>query len=128
MTTELRMLLGSVLLLFTLITVQQIYVDVTLGAKYSLSNREGSKPTAVTGGRIDRAIANLMENLALFTPVVLVLGVAEISTGASQTGATVFFCARVIHAVTYVFGITVVRSLAWFAGIIGIGIMLSPLF
>ncbi len=127
MTTELWMLLGTVLLLFTLIMVQQIYVDVTLGAKYSLSNREGPKPAAAISGRIDRAIANLMENLALFTPVVLVLAAADISTGTSQIGATVFFCARAIHAVTYVFGITVVRSLAWFAGIISIGIMLSAL-
>ncbi|MGB3295559.1 MAG: MAPEG family protein [Phormidesmis sp.] len=128
MTIELWMLLGSVLLLFSLIMVQQVYVDITLGAKYSLSNREGSKPTAAISGRIDRAIANLMENLALFTPVVLVLSAADISTGAARTGAVVFFCARIIHAVTYVSGITVVRSLAWFAGIIGIGIMLSALF
>ena len=43
-------------------------------------------------------------------------------------GAIVFFIARIIHALTYVLGIIVIRSLSWFAGIIGIGIMLSALF
>lgn len=128
MTLELWMLLGCCLLLFILVMVQQIHTDLKMGAKYALSNREELKPNAGISGRIDRAILNLRENMLLFAPVVLVLAVAGISTGATQTGAIIFLIARTIHAITYVLGIILVRSLSWFAGIIGIGIMISALF
>ena len=128
MTIELWMLLGSGAILFALVMVQQLNIDLTVGAKYALSNRSEAITKTPLGGRIDRAIMNLRENLVLFTPVVLVLAVIEVSTGATQTGAIIFFIARIIHAITYVLGIIVIRSLSWFAGIIGIGIMLSALF
>ena len=128
MTIELWMLLGSSKLLFALVKLQQLHVDLTLGPKYALSNREEAKPNTGISGRIDRAILNLRENLLLFAPVVLILAIAKISNGATQNGAILFFVARIIHAVTYVLGITMIRSLAWFAGIVGIGIMLSALF
>ena len=128
MTIELWMLLGSSAILFVLIMLQQLYLDLTAGAKYALSNRSEPIAKSSLAGRIDRAIMNLRENLLLFAPVVLVFAVAGISTGSTQTGAIVFFIARIVHAITYVSGIIMVRSLSWFAGIIGIGIMLSALF
>ncbi|MGF1514270.1 MAG: MAPEG family protein [Elainellaceae cyanobacterium] len=127
MTTELWTLLGSVLLLFALVMVQQLHVDLTAGPKYALSNREEKKPDTALAGRIDRAILNLRENLIMFAPVVLVLAIAGISTGATRLGATLFLVARVVHAVTYILGIIGIRSAAWFAGIVGIGVMLSGL-
>ena len=128
MTLELWMLLGSSMLLFVLIMVQQLHVDLTLGPKYALSNREEAKPSTGISGRIDRAILNLRENLLLFAPVVLVLAIAGISNGATRNGAMVFFVARIVHALTYVLGITGIRSFAWLVGIVGIGMMLSALF
>lgn len=128
MTIELWMLLGSAAILFVLVMLQQLNLDLTAGAKYALSNRSESITKSPFAGRIDRAIMNLRENLLLFIPVVLVLATAGISTGATQTGAVVFFVARIVHAITYVTGIILVRSLSWFAGIIGIGIMLSAIF
>lgn len=116
------------MLLFVLIMVQQLQVDLTMGVKYAVSNREEAKPSTGMSGRIDRAILNLRENLLLFATVVLVLATAEISNGATRNGSILFFVARIVHAVTYVLGITGIRSLAWFAGIVGIGIMLSALF
>lgn len=128
MTVELWMLLGSSLLLFVLIMVQQLHTDFAIGPKYALSNREEPKPSAGISGRIDRAIINLKENLLLFMPVVLVLAIVGISTGATQTGSIVFFIARIIHAITYISGILLVRSLAWLGGMVGIGMMLTALF
>ena len=128
MTLELWMLLGSSMLLFVLVMVQQLHVDLTLGPKYALSNREEAKPSTGISGRIDRAILNLRENLLLFAPVVLVLAIAGISNGATRNGAMVFFVARIVHALTYVLGITGIRSFAWLVGIVGIGMMLSALF
>ena len=128
MTIELWMLLANSAILFILIMLQQLYIDLTAGPKYALSNRSEPITKSPLAGRIERAIANLKENLLLFAPVVLVLAVAGVSTKATQTGAILFFVARIVHAITYVSGIILVRSLSWFAGIIGIGIMLSALF
>lgn len=128
MTIELWILIGCVGMLFTLIMVQQIHVDLTVGAKYALSNRTEPKPFSPFGGRVDRAIENLKENLVLFSPIVLVLSLAGISTGLTQLGAILFFLARVVHAVTYVLGITIVRSLAWMAGIVAMGMMVVAVF
>ncbi len=128
MTTELWMLLGSTAILFVLIILQAINIDLNFGVKYALSNRSELVTKTLIGGRIDRAIMNLREGLALFTPVVLILAVAEISTGLTKTGAIIFFIARIIHAITYVLGIIGIRSFSWFVGIIGIGMMLSALF
>ena len=128
MTLELWMLLGCSMLLFVLVMVQQLHVDLTLGPKYALSNREEAKPSTGISGRIDRAILNLRENLLLFAPVVLVLAIAGISNGATRNGAMVFFVARIVHALTYVLGISGIRSFAWLVGFVGIGMMLSALF
>ena len=128
MTIELWMLIASTAILFILVIVQQLHTDLTVGAKYALSNRSEAITKTPLAGRIERAIANLRENLLFFAPVVLVLAVANISTGATKIGSIVFFVARIIHAITYVSGIILVRSLSWFAGIIGIDIIVSALF
>lgn len=128
MTIELWMLLGSAAILFILVMLQQLNIDLTVGVKYALSNRSEPISKNPLGGRIDRAIMNLREGLALFIPVVLVLAVTKISTSATRTGAIIFFVARIIHAVTYILGVIGVRSFSWLIGIIGIGMMLSALF
>lgn len=128
MTIELWMLLVSLAILFVLVMLQQLHMDLTEGHKYALSNRSEPIAKSPFAERIDRVVMNLRENLLLFAPVVLVLAIADISKGSTQTGAIVFLIARIVHAITYVSRIILIRSLSWFAGIIGIGIILSALF
>ncbi len=128
MTLELWMLAGSVLLLFVLIMIQQLHTDVTIGAKYALSNREVPKPITGLSGRIDRTLANHKENLLLFAPIVLILATVGISTGVTRNGAILFLAARIVHALSYIFGLIPFRSVVWMLGIVGIGMMASALF
>ena len=62
---------------------------------------------------------NHREGLTLFAPLILIAAVAGVSTPLTVMGAQLFFAARVAHAVLYLFGIPLIRPLAWAAGITG---------
>lgn len=127
MIVELWVLLACVLLTFVLVFVQQIHIDRTMGAKYAISNRSEPRVASAFGGRADRALANIKENLVLYAPVALMIAIAGASSGLTQLGALVFLGGRVVHAITYLAGVVLVRSLAWMAGIIGLGMMVYGL-
>lgn len=127
MTVELWVLLACVLIMLVLVFVQQIHIDRTMGAKYAISNRSDPRAPSDFGGRADRALANIIENLILYAPVALMVAIAGASSGVTQLGALIFLGGRVVHAVTYLAGIVLVRSLAWLAGIVGILMMVYGL-
>ncbi|GIX16257.1 MAG: membrane protein [Rhodothalassiaceae bacterium] len=65
--------------------------------------------------RAKAAHANLTENLVHFAALVLVAQIVGIA-GAVATAAVVFFWARLAHAVIYILGIPVLRTLAFAVG------------
>lgn len=68
--------------------------------------------------RAIRAHTNAIENLAIMAPAVLVAHVVGISTPLTQTAVMVYFFARLVHYLVYTFGIPVVRTLAFAAGLL----------
>ena len=66
--------------------------------------------------RLKAAHYNAVENLAVFAPLVLVLNVVGVSTGATVAACAVYFWARLVHVVVYTLGIPVVRTLAFLVG------------
>jgi len=70
--------------------------------------------------RLGRLIANLQENLLMFAIVVLIAHGAGVSNSTTALGASLFFYARVAHAVVYGFGWPWVRPLTWAAAIVGL--------
>jgi uncharacterized MAPEG superfamily protein len=69
--------------------------------------------------RMKAAHTNLTENLIPFAALVLTAHVAGLSSELSALGATIFFWARVAHAVVYTLGIPVARTLTFAAGLVG---------
>jgi uncharacterized MAPEG superfamily protein len=61
----------------------------------------------------------MIENMVLFTALVLVAAVAQKANAMTAMGALVFFWARLIYAVIYLIGIPWLRTLAWFVSVIG---------
>jgi uncharacterized MAPEG superfamily protein len=57
-----------------------------------------------------------MSPTAIFAPLVLVLDVLGISTGATVAACAVFFWARLVHLVVYTLGIPVVRTATFVVG------------
>ena len=69
--------------------------------------------------RANRAHQNAVENVAQFAAVVLIAHVVGISTGLTALMATLYFWARLAHAVVFIAGVkvamarTVIFSISW---------------
>ncbi len=98
------------------------------GFKAMLGPRDGLPPLTGWGGRVVRAYANLMDNLVLFGAVVLTIHVVGASNEMTALGAVIFFVSRLAHAVFYIGGVPVLRTVAYLGGVAGIGLMAAQLF
>lgn len=65
--------------------------------------------------RLMRAHANAIENLAVFAVLVLVAHLAGANGEGTALAAAVYFWARVVHAIAYLFAVPYVRTLAFLA-------------
>ncbi len=96
------------------------------GMRVGLSNRDDLPEATPLGGRAVRAANNTIEALILFTPLALVAHAAGLDSEA-LFGAQLFLGARVVYLPIYLAGITVVRSLVWGVGVLGLILMAIPL-
>ena len=74
------------------------------------------EPQSLWAQRLMRAHTNAVENLVIFTALVLTLQALHHSTATTVTACAVFFYARLAHAVVYTLGIPVLRTLAFAVG------------
>lgn len=121
MTLELWVLFWSTALLLLLILISAAGNMRAMGPDWGVGNREEQASSAGWAGRAKRAYMNLLENLVIFGAFVLVAHLAGIHNSLTLWGAELFLVGRIVHAVTYLFGITflALRTLGYFAGVIG---------
>ncbi len=119
MTINGDMLLLSLALLLLFQLVQGLHTSVNHGLPYSLSSRDKPVDLGLTGGRIQRAKINLIENLMLFAPVSILGELMQVNHSLVNVGAIIFFVSRIVHAVTYIAGISVIRTISWLTGLVG---------
>ena len=74
---------------------------------------ENPKPQSAWAQRLQKAHNNAVENLAVFAALVLTAHALGISGNAIATSSLVYFWARVVHAVSYAFGVPWVRTLSF---------------
>ena len=91
------------------------------GPQYVVSDRSVSPPMEGFFGRATRTLANNIESALMWAPPVIVLLLLHRTTWASQLSAETYIAARVVFALSYWFKIPVIRSLAWFVGMICCG-------
>ena len=77
---------------------------------------ENPKPQSPWAQRLIKAHANAVENLVIFAALILLAHAASITSAAIATAAMVYFWARVVHALSYAFGVPWVRTLAFAVG------------
>ena len=124
MTTELWMLTASVGVLLGIILAQSFVTATSFGLRKVVGTREDIPfPQPGVGGRIYRALVNHMEAMLMFAPLVLIAHVQGVSTPLTEFGAQLFVGARALHAVVYLLGVPVIRSLVFGAGLAGIGMI-----
>ena len=119
MSMDLKYLLFSVLLAFVQVLIAAASANQVVGLGTLAGNREGMAELPGFAGRARRAHLNMIENMVLFTALVLVTAVAGKANAMTAMGALIFFWARLIYAVIYLLGIPWLRTLAWFVSVIG---------
>ena len=71
------------------------------------------------GGRAKRTHANMAENLLPFACLIFIAYSSGRMGELSVLGAQIFFVSRLAYALLYIGGVTVLRSLAYFGGLVG---------
>ena len=77
---------------------------------------ENPKPQSPWAQRLMKAHTNAVENLVVFAALILLAHAVGIASVAIATAAIVYFWARVVHALSYTFGVPWVRTLAFAVG------------
>jgi uncharacterized MAPEG superfamily protein len=114
---EIRMLVWSALLSL-LLPVAQIVIHIrSFGGDTIRGNRENYPSVSGVAARIARAHANLVENLVPFAAVILSLQVLGVSNRVTLASSVAYFVARLVHSLSYVFGVTHIRSAAFYGGL-----------
>lgn len=127
MTTDLWMLVASAGLAWIAILTPATRNFLVYGMGYAFGNRGEQREASELGDRAKRASDNLMENLPLFTILVLVVHVSGKSNDMSALGAIVFFAARCAHFVIYLAGIKLIRTVVWAVSIAGMAMVATAL-
>lgn len=128
MKPELMLLAWAVLLAFVQVLVAVQGAVMQVGLPTLVQNREGLPEIKGWAGRAARAHRNMIENLVLFSVLVLVAVVAGKTNDATLMGAQIFFWARVAYAVVYVAGIPWLRTGVWFVSAIGMAMIFLQFF
>ena len=128
MTPDLNYLLMSVVLAFVQVLIAAAAANQAVGLTTLAGNREDVPALTGFAGRARRAHLNMIENMVLFTALVLIVAVAGKANATTAMGALVFFWARLAYAVIYLIGVPWLRTAAWFVSVIGMVMIACQLF
>ena len=129
MGTELEMLLWSVVLGLVQLVVSASANTGQRGLMWGAGARDGeAPPVGAVAARLERAFRNFLETFAFFAVAVLLLQATGKASAQSAMGAQLYFWARVVYMPAYAVGIPFLRTIVWFASIVGIVMVLLPLF
>jgi uncharacterized MAPEG superfamily protein len=125
---ELTMLMWASILYVVQIMVAALAADIQNGMAWGLGNREDIPNVSGWGGRAQRAQLNMSESLLPFACLVLIAYSLDRTGELSALGAQIFLISRLAHALLYIAGVKVLRSLAYFGGIAGMVLIVVQLF
>jgi uncharacterized MAPEG superfamily protein len=106
--------------------VDRILKRGVMGAMANPSRKD--KPQSEWAQRLYFAHSNAVENLIIFAPLVLILDNLSYSTEATAIACAVYFWARLAHAIVYVIGVPVLRTLAFTVGFLAQAVLVLGVF
>lgn len=131
LSTELTMLVWSVLLTFVMIMTGSMIRGQgwTPAGMGKLFGNRADVPQTSEGlaGRADRAWRNMLESLVMFSALVLTAHAAGVSNASTVLGAKLFFWARVVYFPVYLIGIPYLRTAVWAVGTVGLALIVIEL-
>ena len=129
MSIELTVLAFGCLLAFVHIFAAVNAKTRQYGRDWNMSARDAEMPPLnPLAGRLDRARGNFLETFPIVAAAILIVTVADRASSVSAIGAIVWLAARIVYLPLYAAGIPKVRTLAYLISLIGIAMILSPLF
>ena len=128
MTTELTLLILSVGLLMLTLLIQASAGILSNGMIAQAGSRDELPEKKVFHARVTRLRDNMIENLLMFAPVVLVAQAMGVSNDMTILGAQLFFFGRLAHAVIYLMAVPLVRPVAFAVAWAGIILIARQLF
>jgi len=120
MPIELSYLTAAIALFFAHLLAEVVAGNIQYSAKDLLGARDDLAPNNAVMARTKRATQNMLEALIMFAPLVLVAHATGNLNEMTTLGAGIFLASRLVYAPSYWLGIPVIRTLAWFGGLIGI--------
>jgi len=88
-----------------------------LGTKATFNNPViGHEPKAKWAQRLIRAHQNAVENLVIFTGLVVAVELSQLNNEITALAALTYFYARLAHVIIYTLGIPMARTLAFMVG------------
>ena len=120
MNAEAWSLLSCVLILAASITAQALRLDREAGLKYGLSSREDLPTLSPLYGRLTRNVANQVEGMALFAPMVLIAMTTDRTNVGTAAAAVAYAFFRAVYACAYAADVTPWRSVYWLAGMVSL--------
>lgn len=129
MSTEMQMLVWSIVLGLAQLAIAASFNTGQRGLAWGVGARDGDPPpVSAVAARLDRAFKNFLETFGFFAAAVLLLHATGRGNANSAMGAQLYFWARVAYVPAYATGIPFVRTLVWAAALVGIVLVLLPLF
>ncbi len=127
MTIELKLLVWTVALAFAQMLLAVVGATQQLGIDELAGNREYTPKLTGWADRARKGQLNILENLALFAPLVLVAQIAGRTNATTALGAEIFFAARVIYVFVFAAGVPYLRTLVWAVSVVGLIMIFSQL-
>lgn len=128
LSTEITLLGGSVVLLLVHIAFQGGLTAHQRGLAWGAGARdEGHSPLGKYAGRAQRALDNFKETYPAFIALALALTLTGRDGGTGETGAWLWFAARIVYLPLYLFGVPWLRTAAFGVSLMGLLMMLARL-
>jgi uncharacterized MAPEG superfamily protein len=127
MAVELWVVLASVGILIAGILFQAIVGTADNGPARQLGPRDTAGKPSLLSGRGERAVRNQVESLAMFVPVVMVAQLADVHTAMTVMGSQIYLVSRLLYMPLYWIGVPVLRTLAFFGGVVGMLMILTAI-
>ncbi len=124
MSIELKMLLFTVALFFVQLIAQVVAEILQNGLGYAVSARDEWKNPTGIAGRIERSYFNLLETLAPFAALVLVVLYTGNANANTALGAQIYFWGRVLYVPAYISGLPFLRTVIWTGSMAGLALIL----
>lgn len=129
MAIELKMLAAAIVVGLVQLAWAALAARRQQDLKWAAGPRDKPMPIEGVAARLDRAFRNYMETFAFFAAAILILTVTNrLGTTLTIWGSGLYVVARALYVPIYAAGIPRIRTLVWFVAMVGLVMVLIPLF